>query len=215
MLWLVEAHISSVSIPTLVTKDTDMVHPTPGDALQLDLRTGLPDALRVLLHDYPRAGWDAHPGYDGLIRFWLDRHMMFRRILERLHTQTEETLDRRMAFDQFRRETGRLGSTFVQELHGHHGIEDAHYFPVLSGKDKRIARAFELLDHDHHALDGHLNTFVERANAALQATSTKDTAIGDFHSTVADLTKMLDRHLIDEEEIVVPVILHYGAGGLG
>lgn len=192
-----------------------MVHPTPGDALQLDLRTGLPDALRVLVQDYPRAGWEAHPGYDGLIRFWLDRHMMFRRILERLQNQTEETLDGRMDLAKFRQQTGRLGSAFVQELHGHHSIEDAHYFPVLSGKDTRIARAFELLDRDHHALDGHLNTFVEHANAALHVGSAGDTAIGALHRTLADLSKMLNRHLIDEEEIVVPVILHYGAGGLG
>ena len=191
-----------------------MVNPTSGDALQLDLRTGLPDALKVLLLDYPRAGWQAHAGYDGLIRFWLDRHMMFRRILERLLTQTEETLDRRMDVALFHQQTGRLGSAFVQELHGHHSIEDAHYFPVLSGKDARIARAFDLLDQDHHALDGHINSFVEHANGALQAQSAGDAAIGQFHKNLKDLAIMLDRHLIDEEEIVVPVILHYGAGDL-
>jgi iron-sulfur cluster repair protein YtfE (RIC family) len=191
-----------------------MDHIPNGETLGLDLRKGLPDALRVLLHEYPRSGWDAHAGYDGLIRFWLDRHMMFRRILDRLQKQTEETLDGRMDLNQFRNQTARLGSTFVQELHGHHGIEDAHYFPVLSGKDSRIAKAFELLDHDHHALDGHLNRFVECANGALQAQTAGDAAIGVLHGNIAELRQMLDRHLIDEEEIVVPVILKYGAGGL-
>lgn len=52
--------------------------------LDLDLRTGLPDALRVLLKEFPRDGWDDHPGIEGLVRFWLDRHMMFRRIIARL-----------------------------------------------------------------------------------------------------------------------------------
>lgn len=185
-----------------------------GEALGLDLRSGLPDALRVLLNEYPRAGWEAHAGYDGLIRFWLDRHMMFRRILERLQKQTEDTLEQRMDLSQFRNQAAKLGATFVQELHGHHGIEDAHYFPVLSGKDARIARAFELLDHDHHALDGHLNRFVEHANDALQAQTAGDAVIGLFHTNLMGLAKMLDRHLIDEEEIVVPVILKHGAGGL-
>lgn len=191
-----------------------MPQETSGERLNLDLRTGLPDALTVLLKEYPREGWEAHPGFDGLIRFWLDRHMMFRRILERLTLQTQETLDKRLDLGQFRQQTGRLGSAFVQELHGHHSIEDAHYFPVLSQKDARIAQAFELLDHDHHALDGHLNNFVETANAALRADGHKDSAIGTFHENLAALNAMLDRHLIDEEEIIVPVILKYGAGGL-
>jgi iron-sulfur cluster repair protein YtfE (RIC family) len=191
-----------------------MAHYSNGEALDLDLRTGLPDALRVLLVEYPRAGWESHSGYDGLIRFWLDRHMMFRRILEQLQKQTEDTLDGRLDLSQFRQTTARLGSTFVHELHGHHGIEDAHYFPVLSGKDSRIARAFEVLDHDHHALDGYLNRFVECTNGALQAQASADAAIGLLHGNLAELGTMLDRHLIDEEEIVVPVILKYGAGGL-
>lgn len=192
-----------------------MTQSNSGDALQLDLRTGLPDALRVLLRDYPRAGWETHKGYDGLIRFWLDRHMMFRRILEQMQTQTEDVIDRRIDLRRFQQQTGRLGSMFVQELHGHHTIEDDHYFPVLKEKDARIASAFDLLDHDHHAIDGHLNTFVEHANAALRMQTGGETVIGQFHSTLADLSRMLDRHLIDEEDTIVPVILHYGAGGLG
>jgi iron-sulfur cluster repair protein YtfE (RIC family) len=186
----------------------------PGDALALDLRTGLPDALRVLLSDYPRAGWATHPGYDGLIRFWLDRHMMFRQILARLQQQTQDTLDKRLDFNGFRQQTGRLGGAFVQELHGHHGIEDAHYFPILAQKDARIAQAFALLDRDHHVLDAHLNTFVERANAALRAPGPDSRDVGAFHDHLGRIATMLDRHLVDEEEIVVPVILKYGAGGL-
>ncbi|WP_298861682.1 hemerythrin domain-containing protein [uncultured Sulfitobacter sp.] len=185
-----------------------------GEKLDLDLRTGLPDALRVLLDEYPRAGWEAHAGYDGLIRFWLDRHMMFRRILERMQTQTEGTLDGHIDPGLFRQQIAELGSTFVQELRGHHGIEDAHYFPVLSGKDVRIARGFALLDHDHHALDVRISAFVTRANGALYAKAAGEPAIGLLHENLLELNKTLDRHLVDEEEIVVPVILKYGAGGL-
>ena len=48
------------------------------DDLALGVRAGLPDALRVLLADYPREGWESHPHFTGLVRFWLDRHLMFR-----------------------------------------------------------------------------------------------------------------------------------------
>lgn len=188
---------------------------SPGEKLNLDLRSGLPDALQVLLRDYPREGWVKHPGYDGLIRFWLDRHMMFRRILQDLTSHAQNALDGHIERGRFRHQTGQLGSVFVQELHSHHGIEDAHYFPILSTKDTRIAKAFALLDRDHHALDGHLNRFVEDANSALRATDDETAPVGRFHETLLRLNHLLDRHLIDEEEIVVPVILKYGVGGLG
>lgn len=183
--------------------------------LELDLRTGLPAALRVLLDEYPRAGWEADPGYSGLIEFWLDRHMMFRRLVERLRTDAERALDKRLEIGPYRQHLARLGSMFVQELHGHHSIEDQHYFPVLSRLDLRIQKGFELLDRDHHALDPLLGEFVGSANAVLQPGSQVDAdAIAAVYTRIEQLDRLLDRHLIDEEELVVPVILKHGANGL-
>ena len=187
----------------------------PDPTLHLDLRSGLPDALTVLLRDYPRAGWEAHPGFDGLVRFWLDRHMMFRRLTGMLVEASEARLDAKMDPRQFKANLSRMGSMLVGELHGHHNIEDHHYFPILSAKDPRIAQGFEVLDADHHALDGLLNRYVEAANAALQAPDSDTTAIGTFLKETRALDALLDRHLLDEEDLVVPVILKYGAGGLG
>ena len=45
------------------------------DDLKLDVRTGLPDALRVLYETYPREVWEGHQNFGGLVAFWLDRHM--------------------------------------------------------------------------------------------------------------------------------------------
>ncbi len=182
--------------------------------LDLDLRTGLPDALRVLLEEFPRDSWDDHPGIEGLVRFWLDRHMMFRRMTERLTLDAERRKDGLIDRAAYVSGLSRLGSAFVGELHGHHNIEDAHYFPMLATKDPRIAAGFEMLDKDHHALDAHLNAFVERANAVLQAGDTDGSQVGRFAEELERLDKLLDRHLIDEEDLVVPVILKYGAGGL-
>jgi hemerythrin-like domain-containing protein len=182
----------------------------------LDTRTGLPDALRVLLAEYPRAHWADDPGYHGLVSFWLERHMMFRRILDKLSADTRAAADRKIAPQAYAQGLARLGSMFVGELHGHHGIEDAHYFPVLAAKDARLAEGFALLDRDHHDLDGHLNRFVEQANALLQgAPAPLADRAAAFHDDLARLERFLDRHLIDEEELVVPVVLKHGAGGLG
>lgn len=135
--------------------------------LTLDVRTALPDALRVLLADYPRSGWEQDAGYNGLISFWLDRHMMFRKVLAQLSLQCEQRLDNQIPSGGFARNVSRYGSLMVSELHGHHTIEDQHYFPVLISKDERLRTGFELLDADHHFLDASLQQFVDQANLIL------------------------------------------------
>ena len=56
-------------------------------------RQGLPDALRVLLEDYPREAWESSDNFGTLIRFWLDRHLMFRGLMTSLQGETERALD--------------------------------------------------------------------------------------------------------------------------
>ena len=41
------------------------------------------------------------------------------------------------------------------------------------------------------------------------------TSAGRFRDELARLEELLDRHLIDEEELIVPVILRYGAPEVG
>ena len=180
----------------------------------LDLRTGLPDALQVLLKDYPREGWTSDPGFNHLISFWLERHMLFRKLLDMLAVSARARLDGNIDPNRFRNELSRFGSIFVGELHTHHSVEDMHYFPVLAGKDARVAAGFEMLDRDHHALDGYLSGFEDEANAAIQVTDADTAPIGRFEEGLVRLSGFIDRHLTDEEELVVPVILKYGVSEL-
>ncbi len=184
--------------------------------LELERRDGLPDALRVLLAEYPREGWAADPGFDGLVRFWLDRHLMFRRLLETLRSDALGALEREIAPEAHAARLGRLGGLFVNELHMHHGIEDHHFFPVLSQRDARIARGFEMLDADHHTLDARLDGFTTTANDVLRRMAedgARDRLAG-LSGELDLLARLLDRHLTDEEELIVPVILKYGTEGL-
>lgn len=184
----------------------------------LESRTGLPDALRVLLTDYPRENWTGHRNFDGLVSFWLDRHLMFRRMTTLMTEANQSLLDRRIDPQQFAANLSRIGGQFVQDLHGHHQIEDHHYFPVLTQMELRLAKGFELLDHDHQALDGHIQSFITGANAVLQSLADRDAlqdAAGRFAGDLANITALLDRHLTDEEDLIVPVILLHGPGRLG
>lgn len=185
--------------------------------LPLETRDGLPDALRVLLRDHPREAWESDPNFHGLVSFWLGMHLHFRDALGRMRGDSEALLDRRLDPHAWAPRLARTGGEFVQHLHGHHGIEDDHYFPLLAARDARLERGFEILDRDHHALDAYLDGFVGDANAALRALEAPDfrTHAGRLHDTLLRLDRFLDRHLIDEEELVVPVILRDGPAAVG
>ena len=175
-------------------------------------RDGLPEALRVLLAQYPRAHWQGHPRFGGLTQFWLERHLGFRQVQAALVAEVQGLLDRAADPARHARKVWRTGSLLIEGLEGHHQIEDAHYFPLLAGLEPRLAAGFALLDADHQALDGHLVGLAGAANAHLAALGQG----GDGRATAGALLGVLDgfgtlleRHLTDEEDLVVPVILHH------
>ncbi len=176
----------------------------------LSTREGLPDALRALVEAFPRDSWASHPHFAGLVAFWLDRHMMFRRLTETLRSDAEAAVDGTLETGSHKARLARLGGMLVNQLHGHHQIEDMHYFPVLQGLEPHVARGFDILDRDHHALDALLARFTTTANAVLQARG----EAGAFHRELLSFEAQLLRHLEDEEDLVVPLILRHGPDGL-
>ena len=186
--------------------------PMKSTPLSLTERKGLPDALRTLVGVYPRHGWEENPAYSQLIRFWLDRHMMFRQLLDHLDKDTESALDGNQDPEIYKRKLNQLGGRLINELHGHHQIEDMHYFPTMALLDQRTAAGFEILDKDHQHLDGILSGLADAANGVLHLNGAMAGFL-DAAATMKDrlnaFRPMLNRHLIDEEELVVPVLLKY------
>ncbi|MFO1142097.1 MAG: hemerythrin domain-containing protein [Amaricoccus sp.] len=187
------------------------------DELALAARSGLPDPLRLLVERYPRIGWEAHPNFTALTRFWMDRHLSFRRMHAVLAEDTRRFLDRDA---EARAYAGRLlpvAGRLIDELHGHHWIEDHEYFPMLQALDDRIGWGFDLLERDHEALGAVIDDLATATNgvrAAVRAADGADAAAARLESRIAALGRLLDRHLIDEEELVVPVILDHPEAGL-
>ena len=182
---------------------------------ELSAREGLPEGLRVLIDEIPREAWKTHRNFGGMVQFWLQRHVMFREILDRLTTETRGFTDKHTAFTTFAPRLSRLGGFFLQELHMHHHVEDSHYFPQLMTLDARLERGFSILDSDHHALDGLLKGFANSANEVIRSDKTQDQ-----YETAARLGErltafegFLNRHLTDEEDLIVPVILKTGFQG--
>ena len=94
---------------------------------------------------------------------------MFRKALAQWQDDTRGFLDAGRDARQHGQLTARIGGFLINELHGHHHIEDAHYFPVLAQAEARLARGFELLDADHHALDAQLAALTDAANTHLRS----------------------------------------------
>lgn len=189
---------------------------TDTDLLPLDQRSRLPDALRVLVEDYPRETWERHANFAGLVQFWLERHLMFRKLLGTMSHDTDQVLDGKMDQDGFRQRLSRYGNILLGQLHEHHMIEDTHYFPKLVPLEASVARGFEILDADHHALDSLMQGFAEGANGVLQPKAGEDPkrAAATFQGGLARFGTLIDRHLEDEEDLIVPVLLKHGAPGL-
>jgi hypothetical protein len=181
--------------------------------LDLAKRDGLPDTLQVLLEAFPREIWERHHNFNGMVRFWLERHLMFRDVLDGLMTDAEQSIDGNISVERYASRLSRLGGFFLTQLHGHHQIEDLHYFPKLVTLDRRLTGGFDILESDHDMLESALNAFASAANDILETPNRSGDfrdKVGRFHGDLAGFAAMLNRHLEDEEDLIVPVILSSG-----
>lgn len=190
--------------------------PMTNDPLKLDGRDGLPKELRVLADQYPREMWEGHKNFPGLTAFWLEMHGKFRSVQDELIDQSQAMLDGNLDPMRYGATTARYSQFLLQGLHGHHNIEDHHYFPWMVELDSRVARAFDILDKDHHALDHYMQSLADSTNAVLKPLQDgKDVReeAAKLLDVQGDFQRFLDRHLTDEEDVIVPLILEYGSQG--
>jgi hypothetical protein len=121
---------------------------------------------------------------------------------------------------------GQFASWFVprlefllQQLHAHHHIEDGHYFPIFRTADERLQRGFDVLENDHGELHHAIAHTIESANAMLRVLDGGDEALtraaDRYAQASGTLFKGLIRHLDDEEDLIVPLILDRGEESLG
>lgn len=177
----------------------------------------MPAEMGELLAIYPRDTWQAHPGFREKTRHWLGAHQMFRGLAAQVRKDAEGFLDNAVDSGEYAERLSSLGGALVANLHGHHRWEDASYFPELSAADPRFERGLEVLEKDHADLDQVLDDFVGAANRAiklidLDVIQARD-EVGAFHGCAECIETFLKRHLADEEELAVPIILHHRLRG--
>ena len=185
----------------------------------LETRLGWPSELRFLLERYPREQWMTHANLGQMARFWLQRHNMFRELGGALNDVTTKLRDGAVTPQEFQPWFAPRLQFFLQQLHEHHHVEDAHYFPILRAAERRLINGFEILENDHEILHAGIMKSVESANEFLQglrADNDKARFTSDSYATVnADLLRKMLRHLADEEDLIIPLILDRGEEKLG
>lgn len=185
---------------------------------QFEIRTeDMPTQMHSLLRAYPRDTWDAHSGFHEKTKHWLGAHRMFRQLSASVRKDTESFLNGDQDADVYAGRLSYRGGALVGNLHGHHGWEDHVYFPELSLADPRFDAGLEILEKDHVALDTVLDSFTQTANRTIKLVqldpkSAHDEA-GKLHGIAQTIEAFLDRHLSDEEELAVPIILHHRLRG--
>jgi iron-sulfur cluster repair protein YtfE (RIC family) len=188
-------------------------------SLDLDSRTGWPADLRRRLDRHPRETWPGHTNLGALSRFWLERHAMFRELAQALHQATGELCEGRLDAGAFQPWFAPRMQFFLQQLHHHHLIEDHNYFPVFLAADSALARGFAVLEADHGTIDRAIRELALASNGLLAALRSPP---ADLPGATAGLTAALpaflvrlERHLADEEDLVIPLILERSEAGLG
>jgi hypothetical protein len=185
----------------------------------LDRRHGWPSELRVLLDRHPRPTWTERRAADVL--FWLEIHDHFRRDCVDLERMACDYREGHRTAAEIAVVAGPPLRALVAALHGHHQIEDHHYFPVFRTAAPRLATGFDLLAKDHLELARdisataaalrELRTAVGRAGPAIDASATAALAARHYAAAASRLSLRLCRHLRDEEDLVVPLLLEQAA----
>jgi uncharacterized protein YlaN (UPF0358 family) len=170
-------------------------HKQIGNAMnaEIDIRTTeMPADMRILLDAYPRDTWEAHPGFKEKTSNWLGAHVMFRQLAELVRLETEAYLEKLRDPEDFAARLSRYG-------------------------DLRFEKGLEILEKDHEALDAMLFGFSRTANRAIKLVQLDEAQAreeaGQLQPVTETIEKLLARHLSDEEELAVPIILHHRLRG--
>ena len=183
------------------------LYASPAD--HVAVREGLSDDLRKLLLAIPKEEWQGHPNYwrgadflQGVHRAILSESGAFANGLEALSGMPAGELERGLFLNELRHR----GRHLLDHAHVHHHVEDDHYFPRFKRAYPRLARPIDLLDGDHRALEENLAAVEGHLRVLLSETADRDT-VGRALDDARALDRLLNRHIADEEDIVIPVLL--------
>jgi hemerythrin HHE cation binding domain-containing protein len=102
-----------------------------------------------------------------------------------------------------------FGKNLIGFAHHHHEIEDHGYFPQFALLYPELDRGLSLLDGDHKVLDAALNDTQVALHRLTGPGNTRD-QLASLLSGSRILESILNRHIWDEEEVIIPIFLRHG-----
>ncbi len=168
----------------------------------------------VLLKRHPREGWASHGSLD--VAFWLEVHRRFRHECAALEGLAHDYRQQRLAPRELAIVAAPRLSGLLTDLRGHHQVEDFHYFPVFRRLAPQLANGIDVLEYDHAELDQDAvaaRSALRELRAALADTdastsgATAALAAQQYVTAASRLCLRIRRHLDDEEDLVVPLLL--------
>ncbi len=137
---------------------------------------------------------------------WLKVHTNIRKRQRILLQISEAYMSGEFDWSEYRSQILKRINMHVLKLHQHHGVEDEGFFPEFVSMYPKLAPAFEILGHDHEYLNKLLDT-LQAQNDQLARSETEDKALAEeLHKTLVAVTDLLQQHLTDEEDLVIPIL---------
>lgn len=163
-----------------------------------------------LLQEFPRSSWPDSSPQEPTSRLLLSRHGGFRHRVETLLNTSRAALNDTISPPDFTYELARELHFFVPLLEGHHQAESARLYPRLIQHYPTLQDKFLILERDHTDIDKALSSLAKVPERLMTEASTK----ARFHQETERLCEelhrfqeILERHLDDEEDLVIPILL--------
>lgn len=155
-----------------------------------------------------------------MARFWIDKHNYLRQQSEGIIGANDEFRAGRIDPEQFGSWLAPRLQSFLSVLHGHHQIEDFHYFPAFRRTEPRLNPGFDVLARDHELVHHGIAGIVESVNTFFSTLQSDATGADDARRHAADryieasqlLHTRLIRHLEDEEDLIIPLMIRQDEG---
>ena len=170
-----------------------------------------PPLIKDPLYDeYPRATWEDAASNHSTVRFLLARHRGFRNRLQQITESTRNVLDSKLSPPAFCISLAQELHYFIPQLEGHHQAESQRLYPRLIQFHPAAQAKFQALENDHQAIDTLLAQIARVPEDLMNDAPTQGiffTKAKAFASLLSDFESSLVRHLEDEEDLVVPILL--------
>jgi hypothetical protein len=177
-----------------------------------------PPHRKFLLERHPRATWPTAGSSSAA--FWLEVHEHLRRDAAGLELAADDYAHGRSSAAQLAVIAAPRLRGLVARMHGHHQIEDTLYFPAFRRTEPRLEAGFDRLEREHATLNlgvaAALAALAELRAAAEHGAEPETLRLGAtrYVDAAAALCSGLLRHLTDEENLVVPLMIERRDAGM-